>query len=82
MIENWVPDKLPSFHFVHRDPSDHPESIFETQKLQDGRTWTKTDLHNSNMSENWLPDVAKSSRDFPWTLFDSANSAVTTRGSV
>ena len=30
-------------------------------------------------SGKWLPDVPQTSRDFPWTLFDIADSVVATR---
>ena len=46
IIKNWVPDKLPSSRFVHGDPSDRPESIFEVQKLQDGRKYARTRLQS------------------------------------
>ena len=39
MTQKIVPDKLQSCRFMHGDPSDRPESIFEVQKLQDGRKY-------------------------------------------
>ena len=46
MIKNEVPDELLSSRFVHGDPSDHPESIFEVQKVQDRRKYAKTEPRN------------------------------------
>ena len=42
MIKKWVADEPQSSRFMHGDPSGHPESIFEVQKLQDGRKWAET----------------------------------------
>ena len=36
-------------------------------------------MQKIDTSGKWLPDVPQTSRDFPWALFDSADSAVMTR---
>ena len=43
---NWISDKLQSSRFVCQDPSGHPESMFEVQKLQNWLEYAITGLQH------------------------------------